>query len=167
MVGQNVGGIVELDEGRIDRAYIQYHGGSGSGPGMKGRDCQVLLRSRPSPLGFRFSAGCESFGPSERVRRSRILPDHQDGGELGRPRRSGAVRLGADWLGRTSAESSSSATALSAWVTGASPGPEVGHTAAVVVIAVWILLVDRALPLKSTSATVHAAGPTRLGSRAT
>jgi hypothetical protein len=35
---------VVRDEGRIDRAYIWYHRSSGSGPGMKGRDCQVLLR---------------------------------------------------------------------------------------------------------------------------
>jgi hypothetical protein len=51
--------------------------------------------------------------------------------------------------------------------TGASLGPElVGHTAAMVVIVVWILVVDRAPPLKSTSGTLHPAGPTRLGSRA-
>jgi hypothetical protein len=43
---------------------------------------------------------------------------------------------------------------LAAWVTDTSPGPEVGHTAAVAVIVVWILIVDRALPLTSTSATL-------------
>ena len=42
------------DEGRIDRAYIDITGSSGSGPGMKGRDCQVLLRSPILPFGFPF-----------------------------------------------------------------------------------------------------------------
>ena len=104
------------------------------------------------PCGFQ--PGASHSGPSERVRRSRILPDQQGGVDSSSQtiqRRPG----GADWLGRTSAESSSSATALSAWVTGASPGPEVGHTAAVVVIVVCILLVDRGPPLMLISATQH------------
>jgi hypothetical protein len=58
-------------------------------------------------------------------------------------------------LGRTSAVSFSSATALSGWVTGGILGPEAGHTAAMAVIVVCILLVDRSPPLTSISATKH------------
>jgi hypothetical protein len=48
---------------------------------------------------------------------------------------------------------------LAVLVTGTSPGPEVGHTAAMAVIVVCILLIDA--PPKPTSATLHRAGPTR------
>ena len=41
--------------------------------------------------------------------------------------------------------------ALTAWVAGASLGPDVGHTAAMAVILVCIPVVDRAPPLRSTS----------------
>ena len=76
-------------------------GSSGSGPGMEGRDWQVLLRGPTSLWASGFQPGEARSGPSEMVRRSRIVPDQQGGGGLGHPRRSGAVRLGADWLGRT------------------------------------------------------------------
>jgi hypothetical protein len=65
-----------------------------------------------------------------------------------RPARCGSARQNAGRIGQLG-------EGLAAWVTGASPRPEVGHTAAVAVMVVCMLLVDRAPPLKSISATMH------------
>jgi hypothetical protein len=81
-------------------------GSSGSGPGMKGRDCQVLLRSATLPLwasGFQPGAGRSIT--SGMVHLSRVRPDQQGSRRVGRAGRYGAMRLSADWLGRTTAES--------------------------------------------------------------
>ena len=113
------------DEGRIDRAYSDITGSSGSGPGMKGRDCQVLLRSPILPFGLPFSSRvlpirvrprwCAGVVSSlvSRVEVGLVVPDD--------PTPSGLVRIGWQNVGRIV----QLGHGLAAWVGGASSRPEV------------------------------------------
>jgi hypothetical protein len=102
-------------------------------------------------LGF---TGRKPFSLISRVETGSVIP--------GDPAPFASVRI--SWAERW--QNRRSRRRLAAWATGASPGPEGGHTAAMAVIVVWILVINRAPPLNSTSATLHPAGPKRLGSRA-
>jgi hypothetical protein len=125
----------------------------------------VVGRDGIEPPTLRFSAGCDSFGS---VRDGAPESHSPWSAGWGWTRSSQAIRRRPPWcglVGQNAGRSVQLGEGLAAWVTGASPGPEVGHTAAMAVIVVCILVVDRAPP-KPTSATLHPAGPTRLGNRA-